>query len=113
MKVLYVEDDPDTRQATTLVMRDLGHVVTDVDSGELALGLLRKISFDAMVADVGLPGMPGDVLAAEARFLQPNVRIVFATGQSHLPASEADAGPIVLRKPYSVDDLCTALNGAR
>ncbi len=113
MNVLFVEDEPETRAVTAEVMRGLGHAVIDVDSAETALALLRKIAFDAMVTDVGLPGMPGDVLAAEARVLQPRVRIVFATGLDRVPAPENDPGPVVLRKPYSPEDLDAALNDAR
>src|SRR5258706_13952887 len=79
MNVLFVEDEPEPRTVTAEVMRGLGHAVIDVDSAENALALLRKIALDAMVTDVGLPVMPGDVLAPEARALQPKVRILFVT----------------------------------
>ena len=113
MNVLFVEDEAETRAVTAEVMRGFGHAVTDVDSAETALALLRRIAFDAMVTDVGLPGMPGDVLAAEARALQPKVRIIFSTGLERVPAPRDDPGPVVLRKPYSPEDLDAALNGAR
>ena len=110
-KILFVEDDELVLASSTEMMRDLGHTVVQSRSAEDAMDLLQKISFDVLVADVGLPGVAGDVLAAEARILQPHLRIVFATGKNTIrSACEDGYGPVVLRKPYDSAAIAAALH---
>ena len=109
-KILFVEDDEMILANSTEMMRDLGHTVVQSRSAEDAMNLLKRSSFDVLVADVGLPGVSGDVLAAEARGLQPNLRIVFATGKDTLRSSgEVGFGPVILRKPYDITAIAAAL----
>ena len=109
-KILFVEDDEMVLSSSTEMMRDLGHTVVQSRSAEDAMHLLQQIPFDVLVADVGLPGVGGDVLAAEARGLQPHLRIVFATGKNTIrSACEEGFGPVVLRKPYDSAALAAAL----
>lgn len=110
MKILYVEDHPALRYSIAKEMRAHGHVVLEAESAEAALGLLAANDIDVLVTDVGLPGMSGDVLAAEARALRPDVRLVFATGLDSVQKTPAhERGPIVLRKPYTWGELAAAL----
>lgn len=111
--ILFVEDDELILASSTEMMRDLGYKVVQSRSAEHAMNLLQQISFDLLVADVGLPGVTGDVLAAEARCLQPNLRIVFATGKDTLRSGcEVGYGPVVLRKPYDSAAIAEALQNA-
>ncbi|MES2956587.1 MAG: response regulator [Pseudomonadota bacterium] len=114
MKILFVEDHPALRYSIAKEMRAHGHEVFEADSAEEALVHLGANDIEVLVTDVGLPGMSGDVFAAEARALRPSVRLVFATGLDSVkaPASERDIGPTVLRKPYSWVELAAALDGA-
>ena len=112
-KILFVEDDEMVLESSTEMMRDLGHTVVQSRSAEDAMDLLQQTSFDVLVADVGLPGVAGDVLAAEARGLQPHLRIVFATGKKTIrSACEEGFGPVVLRKPYDSAAIAAALLAA-
>ena len=112
-KILFVEDDELVLASSTAMMRDLGHTVMQSRSAEEALDLLQRLPFDVLVTDVGLPGLGGDVLAAEARGLQPKLRIVFATGKDTIRSpGEAGYGPVVLRKPYDSAAIAAALHVA-
>ena len=112
-KILFVEDDEMVLASSAEMMRDLGHTVVQSRSAEDAMNLLQQISFDVLVADVGLPGISGDVLAVEARGLQPNLRIVFATGKDTIRSGcEVGFGPVVLRKPYDSAAIAAALRMA-
>lgn len=58
--VLVVEDDPDVRLTTSLVLEAQGFKVREADSAEAALDLLgRGTSPDIAVVDVAMPGMDG------------------------------------------------------
>jgi len=113
VNILLVEDDELIRFTAAEFMRERGHAVTIAANAEDAMAILRRAPIDVLVTDVGLPGMSGDVFAAEARALQPSLRIVFATGLDRIPDPGEGAGPVVLRKPYDADMLAAALNAAR
>jgi DNA-binding response OmpR family regulator len=90
----------------------LGHQVESVASSEDAMLVLNRRAIDILIADVGLPGMSGDVFAAEARVVQPSIRIVFATGRATIAAPGDPGGPILLRKPFGLQELEDALRTA-
>jgi CheY-like chemotaxis protein len=54
-----VEDDPVQRQYVTDLMAPTNTQTVAVASGDEALALLQKESFDCVVLDLGLPGMSG------------------------------------------------------
>ncbi|MDZ7600725.1 MAG: response regulator, partial [Hoeflea sp.] len=68
--------------------------------------------FDVLVTDVGLPDMKGGELAKQVRQLKPEAGIIFATGQNEMPDG-ADADAVLLKKPYSDDELKRALAQVR
>lgn len=112
MNILYVEDDPVLRYSLSRELRGVHHTVYEADSAESALPLLAELDVDVLLTDVGLPGDSGDVLAAEARALRPDIRIVFCTGLDRFKlAGIGDFGPDVLRKPFTLDALLVALAG--
>lgn len=59
VRVLVVEDEAESREVMALLLEDCGAVVTAVDGGERALRFLRWSAFDAVVSDIGMPGMNG------------------------------------------------------
>ena len=114
LRVLLVEHNERIRSSTTELLQDLGHTVTDAGSGEAAMLLLRGSRIDVLMTDLGLPGMSGDVFAAEARAIQPELRIVFATGSALAPHVAGDGiTPVLLLKPYDRAGLAAALVAAQ
>jgi light-regulated signal transduction histidine kinase (bacteriophytochrome)/ActR/RegA family two-component response regulator len=59
MKLLVVEDETDSRDLLALVLRSAGAEVHPMTNAVEALQLLRRERFDAIISDVGLPGMDG------------------------------------------------------
>src|SRR5438094_6429320 len=57
--LIVVEDGPVQRQFITDLMAPTNTRTTAVASGDEALSLLRKETFDCVVLDLGLPGMSG------------------------------------------------------
>ncbi|MEP6874609.1 MAG: response regulator [Burkholderiales bacterium] len=110
MYILYVEDDPDARAVTARLMSLFGHEVTAVGTAEEALDVLGVVAhLDALVVDIRLPGMQGDVLAAEARQLRSDLRVVFTTGRVDLHPAALDPFPAFLLKPFTLEELAEAL----
>ena len=101
LRIVLVEDEEEIRDATEALLCHLGHEVRSAGTAEKALALISNAS-DLLITDVQLPGMSGDMLAAEARVLAPGIRIVFATGKGEVN-NWPDA--VVLRKPYDLAAL--------
>ncbi|MGH7720196.1 MAG: response regulator, partial [Gemmatimonadaceae bacterium] len=82
VRVLVVDDEPTICRALTIALRRAGFGVTAVESGEAAHSLLRAEHFDAMVVDLRIPDLRGDVLFELAASVQPHLktRTVFTTG---------------------------------
>lgn len=71
VRVLVVEDHPDTRELFCTLLRTSGAVVIGVDSAEKAMEALVSFKPDVLVADIGLPGVDGYGLIRQIRALPP------------------------------------------
>jgi CheY-like chemotaxis protein len=114
MRVLLVEDEAMIRLSTVDILEKLGHAVAEAANATQALELLNRETFDVIIADVSLPGMRGDELAARAISLQPQLRVIFATGYG-LPATGAPDAlrrAVTLQKPYGEHNIVHALRTA-
>jgi CheY-like chemotaxis protein len=112
LRVLLVDDDILVSMGATDMLLDLGHSVTEAQSGAHALKLLETDSpFDIVVTDYAMPGMNGFELAQRIKERNPKLPIILATGYAELPADRSiEFGH--LSKPYTSKDLAVALEKA-
>jgi PAS domain S-box-containing protein len=112
LRVLLVDDDILVSMGAADMLLDLGHTVTEAQSGTHALKFLESDSqFDIVVTDYAMPGMNGFELAQRIKERHPKLPIILATGYAELPADR----PIEfghLSKPYTTKDLAAALERA-
>lgn len=106
LRVLVVEDDPDTLAATVEMLQLLGHWATGVRSAEMAKDRFLENAFDVLMIDIGLPALSGLDLAESLRG-RFRVEIIFATGRP--PPATPVAGAAWLQKPFTVEQLQAAL----
>jgi DNA-binding response OmpR family regulator len=66
-KVIIIEDQEDTISGLRDVLAAAGHAVLAANTGELGLALAEKFKPDAVIIDIGLPGMDGFEVAARLR----------------------------------------------
>jgi PAS domain S-box-containing protein len=113
--VLLVDDDPDVRAVIARVLERLGYQVASAESGPAALGMLGEgLVADLLVTDVALPqGLSGYDLAARARAMRPDLRILFtAGGPADPPDGRMPAGTTVVGKPFHTHDLAVQVRRA-
>ena len=81
-RILIVEDQRDVRRLLRagLETLELDQEIIDVPSGEEALLLLTRQSFDILVADVRLPGISGLELKKRALNNNPDLKLILITG---------------------------------
>ena len=116
--VLVVEDDAEVLQVAVETLRALGYDVLTASDGPSALNKLRLgRTIDVLFTDVVMPkGMSGIELARRARELNPELRILLASGY---PASALSAEHGLtdefsfLSKPYRWSDLSDRIRSMR
>lgn len=111
--VLLVDDDPEVRAVTALLVQSLGYRVIEAESGEEALSALQQAQepIDLLLTDFAMPGMNGAQLAQEARRRHPHLPIVFITGYAEL-GGLGDEQHLIVQKPFKEEELATKLRKA-
>ncbi|HWQ74172.1 MAG TPA: sigma-54 dependent transcriptional regulator [Syntrophomonas sp.] len=110
MKILLVDDDPDSRYSAAKFLSQLGHEVIETDSAPKALNLLAEQSFPMVLSDIRMPGMSGIELlkAISALPSEEETNVVLLTGygdmDSAIDAFRAGAFDYLL-KPIKVKEL--------
>src|SRR5919197_1208001 len=84
-RILIVDDDPALLKALpeALRLRMQDAQVDTCDSAREALARIGDVDYDAIVADIKMPGMDGLALLAEIRALRPDTPTGLITGHGH------------------------------
>ena len=106
--VLFVDDEPAIRMLASKVLRDMGCNYFEAADAPSALKLFESMTkIDLLVFDVGLTGgFNGRQLAAAARQLQPDLKVLFITGFAEnavLGNGVLEPGIQVMTKPFSLE----------
>jgi two-component system, OmpR family, response regulator len=85
LRVLVVDDSPDSAESLALLLQFDGHVVQTAANGEHALATASSFSPEAVLLDIGLPGMDGYEVARRLRQLAncPDALLIALTGYGH------------------------------
>jgi signal transduction histidine kinase/CheY-like chemotaxis protein len=113
-RVLLVEDQEDVREALSFLLEAEGHQVATAADGPSALRWLDGGRFDAVVMDIGLPGLDGYEVARRIRSRADGheLRLVALTGygQERDIRAAAEAGfDMHMVKPVDPDRLLAVL----
>lgn len=115
-RVLVVDDEPVVLQTVRVLLEECGFdVLTAADDAE-ALGLFarRFRDIDAVILDVVLPGASGIEVCRRMQAVDPNVRVILASGNLQDPRAEGASLLGVaasIQKPYRMDELCRVVRG--
>jgi CheY-like chemotaxis protein len=113
--ILVVEDEDDVRELVATSLRHRGFSVLSVPNAEVALQILmEQVKFDLLFTDIVMPGIiDGFELADRAKRLQPDLKILYATGFAHVSRRSIDTlhGKLI-QKPYRPDELATEVRRA-
>lgn len=115
MHILLIEDDPFIARAVNAALESEAHVVTYAPTGPEGLAALRVHDVDAVLLDLGLPGMDGiDVLKNIRSMPAPkgSIPVIIVTARealdSRLEGLDAGADDYVL-KPFHMSELIARL----
>jgi len=110
-KILYVEDDEDTRNLVRMILRSKGYKVVTAYNGREGLKKLEEDGIDLVILDIMLPDMSGwDIFQKIKK--DPGNRDVKVAFLSVIPVSEERLDTLkksgiedYITKPFDNDDL--------
>ena len=113
--ILIVDDDIDLAEAYRQWLQSEGYVVTVVGNGAEALRTILKTDVDAILCDIMMPHMSGDMFYLAVDRARPHLcrRFIFMTGYEGHPALEEflkKNKAVVLYKPITLGKLRGTLN---
>lgn len=116
MKILIADDNRDAAESLAMILALSDHETVVATSGEEALRLAREATPQAMILDIGMPGMPGDQVAREVRREPWGARVLLLAvtgwGRPEDKARTKAAGfDHHLTKPIDVDEIERLLSG--
>jgi DNA-binding response OmpR family regulator len=113
-KVLVLEDDAGMREVLAEYLESVPFEVVAVENGLDGLKKVLAEDFDAIVCDMMMPGLSGDLFYLAVERTKPELcsRFVFVTGHSgneKIKYFIREIGGTILAKPFHMEDLRGAI----
>ena len=107
-RVLIVDDEPNMRRSTAMILRQAGHPAEEAEDGAVAIQRLEAESFDVVLTDLRMPNRGGIEVLRAAINHAPEVQVIVMTGfgtvESAVEAVRAGACDF-LYKPFEAHEL--------
>jgi PAS domain S-box-containing protein len=115
-RILFVDDEPATREIMTMMITKLGFNIEALSSPRQALELFRQQPrrFDLIITDLTMPEMTGIELAGELHKTLPELPVILMTGygkeiESTEPLSNYGISRF-MKKPVNMKQLAATIN---
>ncbi|MDX1950690.1 MAG: response regulator [Verrucomicrobiota bacterium] len=110
INLLVLEDDPDLGETLKLFLEENGYKVTRVKDGVEGLKQVMAADFDAILCDLMMPNLPGDMFYRAVERTKPHLckRFIFITGHQgneKLALFIKSVRALTLYKPFSMQLL--------
>jgi YesN/AraC family two-component response regulator len=109
--ILVVDDEDLVRFSVRQMLEDAGHTVKEAADGVEGIAQLQSCAFDLMITDIVMPRKEGMETIAEAKQMQPDLRVIAISGggpvgQFHyLELAKQFGADAVLAKPFKKQEL--------
>lgn len=109
-RALLVEDEELIRAFMAEVLAEAGWQVTEAGSGDTALALLERESFDLLVTDVHMPGqVDGYELVRCARARLAGLPVIVTTGRPEPERPALGGATALVPKPFRIAAMLSAI----
>jgi len=106
--ILVVDDDRGVRTLSADILRRAEYRVETADSAAVALGLFEKGEFDAVLADIKMPGMDGIELCKRMIAARPDQIVILVTGYPSIDTAVRgmkEGAKDYITKPFTPDEI--------
>ena len=116
VRILVVDDEDLVRFSVRQMLEDEGHQVEEAADGVEGMAKIESGPFDLMVTDIVMPRKEGLETIAEAKRVQPDLRIIAISGGgpvgqfNYLDLAKQFGADAVLAKPFKKQDLVAVVN---
>lgn len=107
-RILAVDDEKIVLDSLRKMLALGGYSIDTVESGEEALGLIRKRDYDFVFTDLKMPGMDGVEVTKAVRHLRPDIDVIVITGYATIETAVETVkfGAMdYVQKPFTEDEL--------
>lgn len=109
-KILVLEDEPNFREIMQCYFAEQGFHVVTVQNGVEGVHEILASDFDAILCDMQMPTLPGDMFYRAVERMRPHLcdRFIFMTGyRGNQKVNEfiSAVNGMVLIKPFHMDEL--------
>jgi two-component system cell cycle response regulator CtrA len=108
MRVLLIEDEPNTARAIELMLSGEGFNVYTTDLGEEGLDLGRMYDYDAILLDLNLPDMHGYDVLKKLRVAKVQTPVLILSGNAEMDSKVRSFGfgaDDYITKPFHREEL--------
>ena len=108
MRVLLIEDDPNTCEAIELMLQGQGFNVYSTDLGEEGIDLGKLYDYDIILLDLGLPDMHGYDVLKKLRLAKVGTPVLILSGANEVESKIRGLGfgaDDYLTKPFHREEL--------
>jgi CheY-like chemotaxis protein len=109
LKILLVEDNPDTLRCLGLILERQGHEVWKADTQAAARSRLDERAFDLLISDIELPDGSGLELMRAVAGCVPGIAMTGFGSEEDIRLSRAAGFATHLTKPIELDTLDEAI----
>lgn len=117
LTILVVDDEAPIRDLTSRMLARFGHKVLTCDSGQEGIDIVTAAvePVDLVVLDMKMPGLSGDETFRKLKQWDRQIKVIFISGyveEDAVAGLLAKGAVACLRKPFSVDQLVSAVRKA-
>jgi len=112
-RILAVDDEPVILDSFRKILVLAGYSVDTVESGQEALGLVRKNDYDFVFTDLKMPGMDGLDVTKAVKHLRPDIDVAIITGYGTIETAVSGmkyGASDYVEKPFTEDELVEFAN---
>ena len=109
LRVLYVEDEDEVREATVKFFNKFFNDMVLATNGQEGLESFEKEIFDLVITDLKMPKLSGEALIEKIKAQKPETIIIAMSGISGNEGRENIGSDFFIVKPASIEDLVAIL----
>ena len=113
--ILIVDDEESIRIACVRILIEEGYKTQAVDCGQRALEIIEKVSFDVIILDLKMPGMPGLEVLNKIKSTDATSIVIIITGYGTIDTAVKamrEGAYDFITKPFTPEELTKVVNRA-